>query len=255
MLAKCLMLIYYLLFKWILREGTNAKCFLALSFFFYSVSILNSIQFQLISFRRFGLSHRNVCFQFHQPEKKWENPLHQRHSTISSAVVMPYPTFCHHIIVVPPRSHMIKYYIINGKIKLWALSMWHIMSLMWCIILLNNIKWKMYTQALNWSPGSAEESERYMKNANALTTYAFDTEPYRFIMRSVRSRLLLFSLYFPNWPHTHMRCQCSVFNKHHTVLCVAPREWKFKSDSLSCFWLNIHSLCLTMTSSIYGACK
>lgn len=171
--------------------------------FFYSVSILNSIQFHLISFRRFGLSHRNVCFQFHQPAKKWENPLHQRHSTISSAVVMPYPTFCHHIIVVPPRSHMIKYYIINGEIKLWALSMWHIMSLMWCIILLNNIKWKMYTQALNWSPGSAEKSERYMKNANALTTYAFDTEPYRFIMWSVRSRSLLFSLYFPNWPHTH----------------------------------------------------
>lgn len=42
-------------------------------------------------------------------------------------------------------SHMNKYSIINAKIKLWTLSMWHIMPLMRCIILLNNIKWKMYT--------------------------------------------------------------------------------------------------------------
>lgn len=55
------------------------------------------------------------------------------------------------IIIVIQHSHVNKYYIINAKIKLWTLSMWHIMSLMRCIISLNNIKWKMYTQNLMWT--------------------------------------------------------------------------------------------------------
>lgn len=91
-----------------------------------------------------------IVFVFHLNSRNWETNqmrdgkkirlyLWCQHCICVWCVFTVVAIFCIHvdattvatviIIIVVFHSHMSKYYIINGKIKLWKLSMWHIMIL------------------------------------------------------------------------------------------------------------------------------
>lgn len=116
------------------------------------------------------------------------------------------------IIIVVQHSHVNKYYIMIAKIKLWTLSMWHIMSLMRCIISLNNIKWKMYTQ------NRCEPEQKCKCNGNILST----TMCIEMCVHSFPFSLCVcvcLCVYFPK----PTRDFDAVFNKHytgHVCVCV-----------------------------------
>lgn len=138
-----------------------------------------------------------------------------------------YDVYRHHCSVFQYFPYMNKYYIINAQIKLWTLSMWHIMSLMRCIILLNNIKWKMYTQ--NRTQKCECISYSMLSTHRSILFYIELVVCWLAPIRSLTISHSILSFYLFCFMR-HMRDFDAVFNKHYRV-CVCVYE--LKSASLS----------------------